>query len=374
MKTVKRVALAYTSKKRAEEIYCADVEGESFSEPDDEPPPDSFSEYDTEQTIEAVVNALALAYEVVPMEGDETAFERLRVEKPDLVFNIAEGFRGPNRESHIPIFCEALGLRYTCSDALTLGICLDKARTKEILSYHGIPTARFLMAESGAADGLETFPLPAIVKPLREGSSKGIRNDSMVRSRAELRERVEEIVRRYRQPVLVEEFLSGREFTLAFLGNPPELEFLPLAEIDYSVLPAGANPVYGYEAKWVWDVPSAPLEMLICPAEVPAALLERIHEMVCRAARILDVKDWCRVDLRLDAAGTPNILELNPLPGLLPDPGENSALPTAARAAGYEYDELILKLVEIAAARYGLKAASSRLGRRRAASTEAGSR
>lgn len=345
----------------------ADPKAEEFSAEDEKPPPDALSEYDSEDTIAAVSNALSLCYEVAPVEGDEHAYDRLRAAAPDLVFNIAEGFRGPNRESHIPILCEILGLHYTCSDALTLGICLDKARAKEILSFHGIPTPKFIVPVNAGDPALKEFPLPAIVKPLREGSSKGIKNNSLVRARDELCERVEETMGLYRQPALVEEFLPGREFTLAFLGNPPELEFLPLAEIDHSVFPAGVNPVYGYEAKWVWDDPSAPLEALVCPADVPERLEREIRGIVARTARILNVRDWCRVDIRLDKAGVPNILELNPLPGLLPDARENSALPAAARAAGYEYDELILMLVEIAAARCGLRAAGRGGSRSRAA-------
>ena len=321
---------------------------------DDDEPPDLLVEYDTEETISAVEAALARRYRVTRVEGDVRAYERLRALHPDLVFNISEGFAGPNRESHIPTLCEILGLAYTGSDALTLGICLDKARTKEILAYHRIPTARFAVVAPGDSSVKPALRLPAMVKPLREGSSMGIRNNSLVRTSAQLSARIRGIHRMYHQPALVEEFLPGREFTVGVLGNAPSYEILPLVEINHGVLPKGANQVYGYEAKWVWDDPAKPLPILVCPAKIPAVLSKRIRALVARTLTVLGVRDWARVDLRLDAEGHPNLLELNPLPGILPDPGENSALPAAARAAGYSYAELILKVAAIALRRHGL--------------------
>ncbi len=342
--------MVFTSKQRAQEVTLDRRPHEAG--PDDDEPPDWLAEYDTESTIAAVESALARRYRVTRVEGDAGAMDALRAARPDLVFNIAEGFAGPNRESHIPILCEMLGLPCTGSDALTLGICLDKARTKEILAYHRIPSARFYEVTPATLNG-QRFPMPALVKPLREGSSMGIRNDSLVSSRRELVARIRAIDRMYRQPALVEAFLPGREFTIGVLGNPPRRELLPLVEIDHRVLPPGAHPIYGYEAKWVWDDPASPMPILVCPAEVSPELERAIRAVVNRALDVLRVRDWCRVDVRLDANGIPNILELNPLPGILPDPRENSALPAAARAAGYAYDDLILKVAEVALRRCG---------------------
>ncbi|MFH1477786.1 MAG: D-alanine--D-alanine ligase [Verrucomicrobiota bacterium] len=353
MKSALHVALVFTSRKKAQAMAAVRRSAESVM--DDDEPPDLLAEYDAEATISAVEAALSRRYRVTRVEGDVRAYARLRKLHPDLVFNISEGFAGPNRESHIPVLCEILGLAYTGSDALTLGICLDKARTKEIMAYYRIPTARFeVVAPGTAADMLASFRLPAMVKPLREGSSMGIRNDSLVRTRAQLGVRVRQIHRAYHQPALVEEFLPGREFTVGVLGNAPSYEILPLVEINHSVLPPGVNRIYGYEAKWVWDDPAKPLPILVCPAKISAALNKRIRALVSRALDVLCVRDWVRVDLRLDAEGNPNLLELNPLPGILPDPGENSALPAAARAAGYCYEELILKVAAIALRRHGL--------------------
>lgn len=347
LKPLLLVALLCSSKKAAQEVALARRHEESLV--DDDEPPDFLAEYDTPATLAAVERALARRYRVSRIEGDRSAYARLQKLRPDLVFNISEGFGGTNRESQVPILCEILGLPCTGSDALTLGLCLDKARTKEILGYHRIPTPPFLVADSCVPRRtLEAFPLPAIVKPLREGSSMGIRNNSLATTRAQLDQRVRETTRAYRQPALVEAFLPGREFTVGVLGNAPHYEILPIVEIDHSVLPKGANPIYGYEAKWIWDDPRHPLPLLVCPAKISKALEQRIQRLVRAVLKVFAVRDWCRMDLRLDAAGRPQILELNPLPGILPDPRDNSALPAAARAAGYSYADLILRVAAAA--------------------------
>jgi len=317
----------------------------------DEPPPaDALAECDSDETISAVAAALRTRHEVIPIESDEEAYPRLRAARPDLVFNISERLVGPNREAHIPVLCEILNLRYTGSDPLTLSLCLDKSRAKEILSYHRIPNPEFRTVDPGSPP--PDIRLPAIVKPLFEGSSKGIKNNSYVATAAELAERVREVTEIYREPVIIERFLDGREFTVGVLGNPPNLEILPIVEIDHSLLPEGAHPIYSYEAKWVWDTPDNPLPIFQCPARIPEELRRSIERTVAETCRILRIRDWCRVDVRLDETGTPNILEVNPLPGILPNPEDNSCLPKAARTAGYAYNELLLRVVDEAMIRY----------------------
>jgi D-alanine-D-alanine ligase len=326
---------------------------EEIAEEEEEPPPDLLAECDSDDTISAVQRALAERHTVVPIESDEYAFSRLQETRPDLVFNMAERITGPNRESHIPVLCEYLNIPFTGSDPLTLGICLDKSRAKEILSYHQIPNPPFWIFDAGdrIADQL---PLPLMVKPLYEGSSKGIKDNSLVHSRAELKERIEQVTRHYRQPVIVERFLPGREFTVGVLGNYPDLEILPVVEIDHSLLPPGAAPIYSYEAKWIWDTREKPLAIFQCPAEISGELQEQIETLIRRVVRILRIRDWGRIDLRLDEAGEPQVIEINPLPGILPNPDDNSCLPKAARAAGYSYSQLINRVVDVARARYGL--------------------
>ena len=321
---------------------------------EDDPPPDWLAECDSEETILAILKALGEKHEVFPIEADEEAYIHLKELKPDLVFNIAERLDGPNRESHIPTLCEMLEIAYTGSDPLTLGICLDKSRAKEILAYHKVPTPAFWVIERGARLP-EEVKLPVIVKPLYEGSSKGIRDNSVVEDRDELETRVREVQALYKQPVIIEHFLSGREFTVGVLGNVPRLEILPIVEIDHSQLPAGAKPIYSYEAKWVWDQPEKPLEIFKCPAAISKSLKRRIEDIVRKTCEVLRIRDWCRIDIRLDEKGKPYVLEVNPLPGILPNPEDNSCLPKAARAAGYSYSALLHRVVDAAAVRHGLK-------------------
>ena len=346
-----KIALVYSSKAGMASSLSRETPDTQRDE-DDEPPLDFFAECDSDETIQAVHDALRARFEVAPVESDEQAYERLKAARPDLVFNIAERLIGPNRESHIPVICEVLGLPYTGSDPMTLGICLDKSRAKEILSYHGIRNPEFWVVEPGCAVPA-AVRLPAIIKPLFEGSSKGIKDNSVVDTRTELEARVAEVTSTYKQPVIIERFLRGMEFTVGVLGNDPRYEVLPIVEIDHSLLPAGARPIYSYEAKWIWDTPDKPLEIFKCPARIPAELADKIADLIRRTCRVLRIKDWCRIDVRLDEDGEPNILEVNPLPGILPKPEDNSCLPKAARTAGYSYTDLILRVADEALARYG---------------------
>jgi D-alanine-D-alanine ligase len=135
---------------------------------------------------------------------------------------------------------------------------------------------------------------------------------------------------------------------------------LPLVAINFGSLPDGAVPIYGYEAKWIWDTPSDPLDIFECPARIEPRLQAAIEDVVLRAYRVLGCRDWSRIDVRLDAAGVPNIVEVNPLPGILPNPEDNSCLPKAARAAGLSYDGLIQSALQHAAERYELPLQSTR--------------
>ncbi len=346
-----KIALLASSKAGMESSLSRHPE-EKLSE-DEEPPLDLFAECDSDDTIEAVAKVLQERHQVVVIESDDKAYGRLKRAKPHLVFNMSERIFGPNRESHIPTICEILDLPYTGSDPLTLGLCLDKSRAKEILSYHKIPNPPFWIVE-GTEDIPAGVRLPAIVKPLYEGSSKGIKDNSVVRSAAELHARVGEVVDSYKEPAIVEKFLGGREFTVGVLGTYPEIEILPIVEIDHSRLPAGATPIYSYEAKWVWDQPEKPLEIFKCPADITPELRGRIERIIARTCSVLRIRDWCRIDVRLDDKGEPHILEINPLPGVLPRPEDNSCLPKAARTAGYSYSDLIHRVVAEASKRYGL--------------------
>jgi D-alanine-D-alanine ligase len=329
---------------------------------------DEFAEWDSAETINAVEQALGALGEVVRLEANADFPERLRAAQPDIVYNIAEGMGGVNREAHVPAICEFFGIPYSGSDPFSLSLCLDKARAKEFLAYHGVPTAPFALIRNAAEipamldrlttrktrSGSTRLRLPLFVKPVHEGSSKGITEDNYCRTVGEAQEQTAFLLERYAQPVLVEEYLPGREFTCAVMGNGDGTHVLPIVGMNFDALPPGALPVYGFEAKWLWDDRSHPLQIFECPARIDEVLRSRIEEVVLSAYQVLGCRDWSRIDVRLDAAGVPNVVEVNPLPGILPRPEDNSCFPKAARAAGLSYDELIQRSLRFAAERQGI--------------------
>src|SRR5712675_1877270 len=363
------IGLAYNQKPEPTELTSPVSEGGrqedgELPRPDEEPPSrilgltiaeliarDEFAEWDSPTTIAAVEAALSRLGKVVRLEAKEDFPERLRQANPDIVFNIAEGFHGVNRESHVPAICDFYGIPYSGSDPFTLTLCLDKARTKETLTFHGIPTPRFAVV--GRVEGLgavtEQLAFPLFVKPLHEGSSKGITDANLRFDRGHLSRQTAFLLENYRQPVLVEEYLPGKEFTCAVVGNGDEAVVLPIVGMNFETLPKGALPIYSFDAKFVWDRPENPLDIFQCPARI-----------TLDAFRVLGCRDWARIDVRLDASGKPNVLEVNPLPGILPDPADNSCLPKAARAAGIGYEELIQNCLKYAAARQGVDLDRSR--------------
>ncbi|HEY7859799.1 MAG: D-alanine--D-alanine ligase [Gemmatimonadales bacterium] len=396
-----RIGFAYNQKPEVPALRLED--GAEDARPDEEPPSsaphewageasdaagsrtslgiaevdDEFAEWDSAETIAAVEQALAALGDVIRLEANADFPERLRAAQPDIVFNIAEGLGGANREAHVPAICEFFGFPYSGSDPFSLSLCLDKARTKEFLAYHGVPTAPFALIRNAAEipamldrlttrktkSGSTRLRLPLFVKPVHEGSSKGITEDNYCRTVDEAQAQTAFLLERYAQPVLVEEYLPGREFTCAVMGNGDGAHVLPIVAMNFDALPQGALPVYGFEAKWLWDDRRHPLEIFECPARIDEALRSRIEEVVLSAYHVLGCRDWSRIDVRLDAAGVPNVVEVNPLPGILPNPEDNSCFPKAARAAGLSYDELIQRSLRFAAERQGIPL-SGKAGRR----------
>ncbi len=352
-----RIGFAYNLKQEdsstTESAQISTADGES-TRLEEEPPSvnDEFAEWDSVETIDAVANALSALGKVIRLEADESFPEKLRRARPDIVFNIAEGKNGVNREAHVPAICEFYGIPYSGSDPLTLSVCLDKAKTKEALAYHGVPTARFAVVTGlHEIHKAHDLPFPVFAKPIHEGSSKGITEKNFCRTPAELEAQTAFLLETYRQPVIVEEYLPGAEFTCAVLGNGADAKVLPLVGMNFASLPEGALPIYGYEAKWIWDRPERPLQMFDCPAHIDDSLKREIERVTLQAYRVLGCRDWSRIDVRLDADARPNVVEVNPLPGILPDPADNSCFPKAARAEGMSYDELIQSCLKLAAAR-----------------------
>ena len=300
------------------------------------------AEFDSEATIAALEGALtALGHEVERVGHVRALAARLVAGwRCDLVFNIAEGVAGFGRESQVPALLEAYEIPYTFSDPLVSALTLHKGMAKHVARSCGVPTPSFAVVTTAAEAAAVTLPLPLFAKPVAEGSSKGVTAKSLVRSRAALVEVCTELLARYRQPVLVEEFLSGREFTVGILGTGASARVLATLEV---MLLGDADPgVYSYRNKTEWQ------------GRVDYRLLEagplgaEVENVALATWRCLGCRDAGRVDVRLDGQGRPQMIEVNPLAGLAPG---YSDLPIMAGLTGMSYGTLIGEIVRCALAR-----------------------
>ncbi|MBN1967450.1 MAG: hypothetical protein JW910_22540 [Anaerolineae bacterium] len=347
----------------------------------DEYPSDQWDDLDSPKTIEALIEALeARGHEAAFFEASiappHSLVRRLIDYEPDLCFNIAEGHFGDGREAQIPAVLEMLRLPYTGSKVLTLALALDKPMTKRVLTYHGLPTPEFQVfdrddepidADLLDPDDAEALRFPLFVKPSREGTSMGVSAESIVYSVDQLYEQVERQLRRYKQPILVEHFIKGREITIGMVGNlqtpmarriadhtapytlPDGLHFFPALEVDIGAYDETEAGLYTSRMK----VELADDFRYLCPAPLDPEFEYQLQLLAAATFRVTGCKDVARVDFRLDEDNDnkPYILEVNPLPGL--NPGY-SDLCIEAAADGWTYEELINEILNLAAERYGL--------------------
>jgi D-alanine-D-alanine ligase len=295
---------------------------------------DSEAEYDAPETIDAIRDALeSYGHVVVPLEATAELPRQLMDAPVDIVFNIAEGVSGRNREAAVPALCELMGIPYTGSDAATLSIALDKALSKRVLRQHGILTPEFQVMETGRERLSPKMKFPLIVKPNQEGSSKGVSaHASVVDDEESLRQVVRELLERYRQPALIEYYIAGREFTVGLLGDKRP-RVLPPMEIIF-LDKANPRPVYDFQIKQEWEKHV----YYQCPAQLTPAELKSMERIARETFVALDCRDVARVDLRMDDTGDIYVLEVNPLPGLTPN---YSDLCLIASAANIDYRSLI---------------------------------
>jgi D-alanine-D-alanine ligase len=297
---------------------------------------DDEAEWDPPETIIAIANALARqGHIVVHLEATPDLPRVLAEADVDLIFNIAEGVEGRNREAQVPALCELLGIPYTGSDSATLAIALDKALGKKVLMQHDILTPKFQLMESARERLSSDMKFPLIVKPNAEGSSKGIDSTNVVDTEEELRAAVKLCVERYRQPALVEEYIAGREFTVGLLGDKRP-RVLPPMEIKFKK--DNPRPVYDYGVKQEWEQHV----YYECPAKLTESEQKAMEKIARATFWALDCRDVARVDMRMDAEGRIYVLEVNPLPGLTPG---YSDLVLIAKAIGMEYDQLIAEIM-----------------------------
>ena len=298
---------------------------------------DSDAEYDPPETVETIAASIrSLGHHVVAVEATRDFPAKLADEKPDVVFNISEGQMGRAREAHVPAVCEMTGVAYTGSDATTLAVALDKALTKMVLVQSGVPTPPYrLLRSRGDLAGFDLC-FPAIVKPNCEGSSKGLSPENVVESADALSEQVERLLTRYNQPVIVEECLSGREFTVGFLGSG-EPDALPILELQF--LDKSRPPIYDLDMKQ--DPPDKIRH--VCPAPLDDSLAQQLVRVARSAYHALGCRDIGRVDVRLDDGGTPQVIEVNPLPGLAP---RYSDVCKMTESLSWSHPELIARVLE----------------------------
>jgi D-alanine-D-alanine ligase len=329
----------------------------------DRPAADAWAELDSPRTVETLVAVFRRAgHEAAFFEGDLSLVQQLPAFRPDLCFNLCEGHFGDARESHVPALLEMLRIPYTGAGVQALAVTLDKALTKRILRDHGIPTAPFQVftAVDQPLDPALTFPM--VVKPVGEGSGMGVTDRSLVRDDAALRREIRVLLGQYAQPALVEAYLPGRELTIGMVGNvgAPRVTEGPFAGVTfvdglhvfppYEVLLNGG--LYTDLVKNHWEGEWKPGVHYACPADLPDALRERVIRMAVDTFRATRCRDVSRVDVRLDAAGQPMVLEINALPGMSPG---WSDLTLQAAVAGVDYDALALGVVAAAARRLGLR-------------------
>lgn len=325
---------------------------------------DDQAEWDPPETILAISNALARqGHVVVHLEATPDLPRVLAEADVDLIFNIAEGVEGRNREAQVPALCELLNIPYTGSDSATLAIALDKALCKKVLMQHDILTPRFQVMETGRERLSPDLRFPLIVKPNAEGSSKGIGNTNVVDTEEGLRAAVRSVLDRYRQPAIIEEYVAGREFTVGLLGDKRP-RVLPPMEIRFKN-PTVERPVYDFVVKQEWEKHV----YYECPATLTDIERKSIEKIVRDTFWALDCRDVARIDLRMDVQGRIYVIEVNPLPGLTPN---YSDLVLISRAAGLDYDQLMAEIMIGGLRRMREKRRDEREGRHRHAVIAAG--
>jgi D-alanine-D-alanine ligase len=312
--------------------------------PDD--PPDLNAEFDHDETIGVIEQALRQGgHEVVRIGHARRLLERLGGLEVDIVFNIAEGYEGRNRESQVPILLEMMRIPFVGSDGLTLGLTLDKVLTKKVLIAEDIPTPRYV--EVGDREQLWAADLryPLIVKLRCEGSSKGLSERSLVSTPEELTRQVEWLRQTYHEPsIFIEEFIEGEEFTVALIGNDP-LEVYPVCQIALDGQTDLGRKFFTFAYLRTGSD-------YVCPAPIPEALASQMQTLARRTYQAVDCRDFGRVDFRVDRQGRPYVLEINPLPSLSTEDVFNHI----AKTKGMTHAQIITRVLDAGLARHGLLA------------------
>lgn len=306
---------------------------------------EQVAEFDAPETIDALEDAItSMGFDVIRIGNIFSLVNFLNSgNRCDLVFNICEGMFGIAREAQVPCLLDAYRIPYVFSEPDILNLTLDKGLTKLVLKQEGIPTAEFKVISQLSELHLINSAFPLFVKPVAEGTSKGIDGFSLVDNQAKLEESVDYLLKTFHQPVLVETFLPGREFTVGITGSGNDTKAIGTMEIllnDHA-----PHPIYSYSVKKDWEK-YASYKIANDPVAIECA------EIAVDIWKKIKGKDAGRVDFRLDATGIPNFIEVNPLAGLNP---VYSDLPILARLNGISYQQLIAMIMNSALKRSGIK-------------------
>jgi len=311
---------------------------------------------EVEQDLTSVGRAIEAAlattgHETIFYDVNEETFDRISKDNLDAVFNVCERYNGRSvLEPNVASMLELLRIPYTGSSPWALALCMNKIRVHEILSHHGLPIPKHQIFTSSRQKLSADLSYPVIVKPSAMDNSIGITTKSVVHNDDELQEQVANLLGAYGQACIVEEFLPGREFTIGVIGNEKPFT-LPVCEVSFEGIPEGTPAILSYEAKWYRNSEEYQGTPIICPAKIPVELELTMCQLALRAFTLLGVRDYGRVDFRLDAEGNPHILEMNPNPGMNPE----DFIPIAAQAAGISYPKLINRILKETVARNDIK-------------------
>lgn len=300
----------------------------------------------TDSVANSVKSVLEKKYLCDILEFNKVLFSKLEYGEYDLVFNLANGPGGENSLGFLPSILELAKIPYTGSNAVAHNLCYNKLFSSKVLSESGVKTPKFMGVKELEDIENMTFHYPLMVKPKDEGSSRGIHNDSFIESREELEEMLEKLLEEFRPPIMINEYIDGRELTVGVIGNYPDLEVLPILEIDFSSLPAGIPKIYSFEVKYQWEDRTN----YYIPARLSDELKEKVQKVAKKAFRVMELRDYARIDMRIED-GVPYVIEINSLPGLNP---EYSDIVKMIEYKGKTYEDLVLKIVELARKRYGL--------------------
>ncbi|NLC03459.1 MAG: ATP-grasp domain-containing protein [Tissierellia bacterium] len=297
-------------------------------------------------TVASVMEILSKEYECISMVMDSNIINNLKSEKVDMVFNLCNGINGFSRLAQLPAMLESANIPYTGSAVLAHALAINKMYSCTIFKSNNIPTADFLAVYN--MDDLENVGIdyPILVKPNDEGSSRGIHQDSLVFNKKDLYKKVEQELKIYNPPIILNEFIKGREFSIGILGNGDDTVILPIQEVDLSNLPDDLLKFYSFEIKSYYKSHT----VYHIPAKLTVEEKMSIESVALKSYNSLMLKDYARVDIILKD-GIPYVLEINSLPGLMRG---TSALYRMAEEMDLGYEGLILKIVDTARKRYNI--------------------